>query len=126
MTIVQVAREFFASPAGTAALLLFGMATLKFALGTFAAIRDDVFELSAVGAWLRKDLAGRVLPITAILMFGHMVGGAAIEDGSDILAPGVILMTIGLGASAVYVLEVIGSIRESFVPKPLTRNVPTD
>jgi hypothetical protein len=126
MTIVQVIRDFFDTPAGTAVLILFAIAVLKFLMGTFAAIRDDVFELQAVSAWVRKDLAGRVLPIAAVLVFAHMTGGMSIDNGSDLLSPGTILTTIGIGASAVYVLEVIGSIRESFVPKPLTRNVPTD
>jgi hypothetical protein len=126
MTIVQVIRDFFDTPAGTAVLILFAIAVLKFLMGTFAAIRDDVFELQAVSAWVRKDLAGRVLPIAAVLVFAHMTGGMSIDNGSDLLSPGTILTTIGIGASAVYVLEVIGSIRESLQPKPGTRAVPTE
>jgi hypothetical protein len=126
MSLPDVIQQFFDTPAGTAVLLLFGMAVLDFLLGVFAAWRDDVFETKAVGAWIRKHIAGRVLPISAVLLMGHIVGGAAIDDGSDLLAPGTILMTIGIGASAIYVLECIGSIRESLQPKPGTRAVPTE
>jgi hypothetical protein len=93
-----------------------------------------VFQLDAVGAWLRKHIAGRVLPTTAVLLVGHMTGGLNIDDGAaGILSPGTVLTTIGLGMAATYVLEVIGSVRESLVPKPAervivdtVRNVPID
>jgi hypothetical protein len=120
VTIVAAIQQFFDTPAGTAVVILFALAVLDFALGTFAAIRDNVFQLDAVGAWLRKHIAGRVLPTTAVLLVGHMTGGLNIDDGAaGILSPGTVLTTIGLGMAATYVLEVIGSVRESLTAKPL-------
>jgi hypothetical protein len=126
MTLINVIREFFGTPAGTGVVLVFGLAVLEWLLGTFAAIRDGVFRLDSIGAWIRKHLAGRVLPLTTVLVLGHMLGGLAIEGAADLLSPGTVLTTIGLGAAGVYILEVIGSVRESLTPRPDTRDVPTD
>jgi hypothetical protein len=133
MNLTTIVQQFFATPAGVAVVALFALAVLDFALGTFAAIRDDVFQLDALGAWLRKHVAGRVLPTTAVLLVGHMLGGLEFASAQDLVSPGTILTTIGLGMAGTYVLEVIGSVRESLVPKPAervivdtVRNVPID
>lgn len=126
MTITAVVRDFFGTPAGAAVIALFALAALDWVLGTFAAIRDDVFRLDAVGAWLRKHIAGRVLPVTAVLILGHMLGGLSFGSAQDLLTPGTILTSIGLGGAGIYVGEVIGSIRESLTPKPSTRSIPED
>lgn len=127
MTLINVVREFFATPAGTGVVLLFALATLDFLMGTFAAARDGVFQLDAIGAWIRKHIAGRVLPVAAVLVIGHMLGGLTLGAGIDaLLSPGTVLTTIGLGAAGVYVLEVIGSVRESLTPKPLVRDPQPD
>ncbi len=134
MTITAVVRQFFESPAGNAILVVFGLSVLKFALGAFAAVRDNVFRLDVVAAWVRKDVAGRVLPIIAVLLVGHMTGGLDFEDGlAGLVSAGTILTGIGIGAAAIYVLEIVGSIRESLTPKPAVdiresnvREVPQD
>lgn len=127
MTLINVIREFFQTPAGAAVVALFALAGLNFLLGTFAAIRDGVFQLEAIGAWLRKDIAGKVLPATAVLLIGHMLGGLTFDDGvSGVITPGGIITTIGLGMAATYVLGAIGSLQESLVAKPGTRKVPTE
>lgn len=120
MTLINVVREFFATPAGTGVVLLFALAALDFLMGTFAALRDGTFQLDAIAAWIRKHIAGRVLPVTAVLVIGHMLGGLTLGGGlADVLSPGTVLTTIGLGAAGVYVLEVIGSVKESLTPKPV-------
>jgi hypothetical protein len=128
MNIGTAVQTFFNSPAGTAIVLLFALATLDFVLGTLAAIRDKVFQMEAVAAWLRKHIAGRVLPITAVLLTGHLAGGLAFEDDgfSAIIDPGTVLTGIGLTMAAAYIAETVASLRDSLTPKPLTRAVPED
>jgi hypothetical protein len=126
MTLITVVREFFATPAGAAVVALLALAVLDFALGVFAAIRDDMFRLDAIAAWLRKHVAGRVLPTSAVLLIGHMTGGLSLQGGADLLSPGTILTTIGLGMAGTYVLEVIGSVRESLVARPDEQETFTD
>lgn len=127
MNLGQTIVSFFDTPAGSAVVLLFALAVLDFAVGTFAAIRDDVFQVESIAAWLRKHLAGRVLPIVAVLIIGHLAGGLTIDDGvTGLLDAGTIITGIGIAGAAAYILETIASLRESFVPKPGTREVPQD
>lgn len=51
--------EFFDAPAGQAVIIIGLLATADFALGVFAAFRDNVFSMDAIAAWLRRNLAGR-------------------------------------------------------------------
>jgi small basic protein len=124
MSLGQAITQFFGSPGGTAILLLFALAALDFVLGTLRAISDNVFQLDSLAAWVRKHIAGRVLPITAVLVIAHLAGGLSIDTAADILAPGTILTTIGLGMAGSYVLETIASVRESLVAG--TATVPQD
>jgi hypothetical protein len=128
MSLGVAITSFFNTPAGAGILAVMALSVLELALGTFAAIRDNVFQWDAVAAWVRKHLAGRVLPIVAVLVMGHLAGGLQFqEDGAAaLLNPGTILTGIGLGAAALYVTEIIGSIRESLTPKPDVREVPVD
>jgi hypothetical protein len=119
--------EFFDQPTGQAVLAVGLLAVADFALGVFAAVRDNVFTWDAIAAWLRKTLTGRVLPIFGVLLVGYAVGGMTFADGiGGIVSPGTIITGIGLAAAASYVLEVIASMRESLVPKPATRAIPED
>jgi hypothetical protein len=126
MNIGTAVTTFFNTPAGTAIVLLFALATLDFALGTLAAIRDNVFQLDAVAAWLRKHIAGRVLPITAVLLTGHLAGGLSFEDDgfAAIIDPGTVLTGIGLTMAAAYIAETVASLRDSLTPG--TASVPQD
>jgi hypothetical protein len=126
MNLGQAITSFFDTPAGTAIVLLFALATLDFALGTFAAFRDNVFQLDSVAAWLRKHIAGRVLPITAVLLTGHLAGGLSFEEDGigAIIDPGTVLTGIGLTMAAAYIAETVGSLRTSLIPG--TASVPVD
>lgn len=125
MSLGAAITEFFGTPAGAAIVALFALAALDFALGAFAAFRDDVFTLDALSVWVRKHIAGRVLPITAVLIVGHMTGGLSFEGG-EVVSPGTVLTALGLGMAATYVLETVASIRESLTAKPGTREVPNE
>jgi hypothetical protein len=126
MNLGTAVTTFFNTPAGTAIVLLFALATLDFVLGTLAALRDNVFDLTAVAAWLRKHIAGRVLPITAVLLTGHLAGGLSFEqDGiGALIDPGTVLTGIGLTMAGAYIAETVASIRDSLTPG--TATVPVD
>lgn len=124
---MNVLDQFFATPVGQAVVVIALLATLDFFIGIFAAIRDDVFTFDAIAAWVRKTLLGRIAPIFGTLIVGYVAGGLELDDGvNGILTPGTIITGIGLVAGTAYVLEVIASIRESFVPKPGARDVPQE
>jgi hypothetical protein len=126
MNLGTAVTTFFNTPAGTAIVLLFALATIDFVLGTLAALRDNVFDLTAVAAWLRKHIAGRVLPITAVLLTGHLAGGLSFEqDGiGALIDPGTVLTGIGLTMAGAYIAETVASIRDSLTPG--TATVPVD
>jgi hypothetical protein len=120
-------QEFFGTPAGSAIILVTVLAVADFAFGVFAAFRDDVFQLDALAAWVRKHIMGRVAPILGTLFLGAALGGISVQDGvGGILSPGAVLTGVGILAATTYVLEVIGSIKESMTPKPLVREVPEE
>jgi hypothetical protein len=119
MTLHELLREFFASAAGTAALGVLVVAVLDFVLGVMAAVRDDVFELSAVAAFLRKHILGRVLPIWLLLFVGYITNG--LEFGSIPL-----ILGVGIGAAGVYVAETLGDVFRTWGPDHQVQAVPTD
>lgn len=106
MNIQQAIHAFFASPSGTAAYGVLVVMALDLALGVLAALRDGTFALDEVAAFLRKHVAGRVLPIWAILFFGY-IGNLEV------------LTVAGLAMAAAYVAETIGSIISSWGPPGL-------
>lgn len=117
--------QFLHSPAGNAILLMALMAVLDWVLGTLRAVQDNTFTLDALAAWLRKAVAGRVLPTFAILLAGHIAGGLSVGQASDLLSPGTILSGIGIAMASAYILETIGSIRDS-LDSAAGDKVPTD
>jgi len=98
-------REFIASEAGLAVQGLLVVAFVDFVTGTFAALRDGTFAIDAVGAWIRKHIAGRVAPIGTLLVVGYF-GGAA----------GQVVIAGALVAAAAYVTETAGSILGNSTP----------
>jgi type IV secretory pathway VirB2 component (pilin) len=126
MDITQAIDQFMHSPAGQAVLLMALLAVLDFALGTFRAIQNGTFQLDALAAWLRKHIAGRVLPTFAVLIVGHIAGGLTVDDGvAGILSPGTILTGIGIAMATAYILETIGSLRAT-LDSSAGDTVPTD
>jgi hypothetical protein len=97
--------EFVASEAGLALKGVILLAFVDFAFGVFAALRDGTFALDAVGAFIRKHLAGRVTPIGLALLAGYLA------DEPMLLIP-------GIAAAAIYVAETAGSVKGSLMPPP--------
>ena len=105
-------REFIASEAGLAVQGLLVVAFADFVTGTFAALRDGTFAIDAVGAWIRKHIAGRVAPIGTLLVVGYFGGPA-----------GQVFIAGALVAAAAYVTETAGSILGNINPPPASKAV---
>lgn len=100
-------RVFLDSQAGTALLGMVGVAFADFAVGSFAALRDNTFELDALAAFLRKHIWGRVAPIGTLLVLGYYGGSLS-----------GVFMAAALAAAAAYVAETAASILNSLNPTP--------
>jgi hypothetical protein len=104
--------QFFQTEAGMAVYAVLVIALVDFMLGVLAAVRDGTFQLSAVAAWLRKHVAGRVAPIAVLLVAGHFGSQPA-------------LLAIGAIGAAAYLAETIGSIKDSWASRRV-QPVPED
>jgi hypothetical protein len=107
--------DFLASPPGLAVKAALVAAFADFAIGTLAALRDGVFALDSVAAFVRKHLLGRVFPVGLLAVLGYVT-----NDQVMIAAAGVALTA--------YAAETLGSIYGSIkVPdKDPASAIPTD
>ena len=71
--------DFLNAPAGLALQAALVAAFLDFAFGTFAALRDGVFALDSVAAFLRKHVLGRVLPVGLLAVMSYLTGNVAMS-----------------------------------------------
>lgn len=107
--------DFLNSPAGIALEGALAAAFLDFAFGVFAALRDGVFALDSVAAFVRKHLLGRVFPLGTMLVLGYLSGNLAMN-------------TAAAAALTAYAVETMASIYQSIAVKdtdPVTA-IPTD
>lgn len=88
---------FLADPAGLALKAALVAAFLDFAFGTFAALRDGVFAVDSLAAFVRKHLLGRVLPIGLLAVMGYLTGDLAMNAAAA-------------AALTAYAVETMGSI----------------
>jgi hypothetical protein len=73
-----VIAEFLASPAGLAVKAALAAAFLDFVTGVWRAWRDDRLALDQLAAFVRKHLAGRVLPLTILAVAAYVSDDAAL------------------------------------------------
>jgi hypothetical protein len=95
----EILQAFLASEAGTALQGLLVVAFADFVTGAFAAYRDGTFAWSAIAAWVRKHIGGRVGPIGFLLVLAYFGGPTAIVFAAGAIAAG-----------AAYVTETVASI----------------
>jgi hypothetical protein len=119
VTLPEAIVQFFDSAAGQAALAVLAVGIVDFALEMLAAYRDGVFRLDNVAAWIRSDLAGRILPIWLLLFIGHYATGIQFANIPLILAA-------GLGAAGLYVAETLAAILREWGPASMRRAKPTE
>ncbi len=93
-------HAFLGSPAGIAAQGILVAAFLDFLFGVIAAVRDGTFDATALAAFLRKHIVGRVFPIVSLLAIGYASGNAGIVGAAAI-------------AGAAYVTETLASVYQS-------------
>lgn len=107
--------EFLASPAGLALKAALVAAFLDFAFGSFAALRDGVFALDSLAAFVRKHLLGRVLPVGLLAVMGYLTADLAMNMAAA-------------AALTAYAVETMASIYASISVKDTDPNtaVPTD
>lgn len=111
MNITEAVAQFFASQTGQYAVWVLLLPLIDFVLGIAAAFRDNTFRLDAIAAWVRKHLAGRIIPIWALLFLGYFTPNVTLPViGWEALT------TVGAFAAAAYVAETIGSILASWGP----------
>lgn len=91
---------FLASEAGLAFQALVVAAMLDFIFGVLAAARDGSFEWQALGAWIRKHLAGRVAPVAVLLLVTYATGNFAI-------------LAVAIAAASTYAVETTASLIDS-------------
>jgi hypothetical protein len=106
MEIIDSLNGILGDQLGPLTVGLFVVAFLRFALGAFAALRDETFVLSSVGAFIRSQILGRVFPILTTAFLAGAIEGEA----------GVALTLFAAGQGATYVAESIGAIREALSP----------
>jgi len=97
---MNVIDQFFTTPTGNAALVLFAASFLVFLLGVSAALRDGTFDLKYVDAFVRTTIWGRVAPVTGALLLGYVTH-------VDIITAG------GVAAAAAVAAGMIGSALDS-------------
>jgi hypothetical protein len=122
MDLVQLVSAFFNDVAGQAALAVLLVGVLSFLLSVLAAFRDDVFTLSAIDAWVRSNLAGKIIPIWLFLFVGYLA--------KNIQFAGLPVITaIGIGAAIAYVAANLADLAAKYNPNKEAReaqDVPKD
>lgn len=108
---------FFQTEVGALVYLTLLAAFANFAFGVWAALRDGTFELASVGAFIRKDILGRVAPIFGTLALGWAVGLVPNPPGLASVAPALFTLA-GTGLAVVYIAEIFGRILAKLRPEP--------
>lgn len=111
MDIITALRTFFDSDTGRYAALVLVLPLTDWVLGSLAAFRDGTFQLDSFAAFIRKHVAGRVIPIWLLMFLGYFT--------SSLVVPGVewpVFSTFGTVLAVAYIVETIGSILRSWGP----------
>lgn len=89
---------------------------VQWTLGICRAVADSKFQLDLIDVFLRKVVAGRVIPLIILLLLGRFIAvgapGALNIPGLDLS----VLTGAGLAFSAPFLLAVINSIVQSVNP----------
>ena len=83
MSLGDLLAKLSADPVTNAAIIgVVVLALLDFATGTLRAIADKSFTWDALDVWVRKTIAGRVVPIILVLLAGTVVGNVTVGSTS--------------------------------------------
>lgn len=94
-----------------AIVLVVAVAILDLLTGISRAVANGTFQLGLVDVWVRTQIAGRVIPIVLVLVFGTVIGN--IQLGAFSVN---ILTTAALTAAGVFVAATAASIVANLQP----------
>ena len=81
MGIGDLLHKLGSDPTTNAAIIAVAvLAVLDFVTGSLRAIANSTFTLDAFDVWVRKQIAGRVIPIILVLVSGTIVGDIGVGD----------------------------------------------
>lgn len=103
-----------------AIIVIVAVALLDLLTGISRAVANGTFNLELVDVWVRTTVAGRVIPIVLVLVFGAVIGN--VELGSFSFN---ILTAAAIAAAVVYVAATAQSIIDNLNPQA-TDKVPTE
>lgn len=115
MNVQQLLVLVFGDPlAGSAVGTVVVLCIAQFVTGSIRAFANGSFAASAFDAWIRKDVAGRVLPIIATFLTAR-----ALPDLSTLGVPAEAgLLAFGLLQAGTYIVAAIASIKDNVLPPP--------
>lgn len=100
-----------------------GLCILNFVLGSLRAFSNKVFEVTALDAWIRTDVAGRVLPILITLLAAQALPDLSVFGVTGEAA----LNAFGLAQAAAYIVATLGSIASNVrPPDPVVKSAKTE
>jgi hypothetical protein len=105
MAFGNLVHAAFQGPTGIAITGVAILGILELVTGALRAFAAKQFKIELVDTWVRTDLAGRILPITVVL-----IAGAAAPDLSALGVQVDILTATGLAGAAVYAASTLASI----------------
>jgi len=108
MNFGEMLTALMEGPAGMAMSGVVILAIVELVTGIAKAFASKQFDVTLVDAWVRKTVAGRVIPILILLIAGEAVPDMSVL-GLDIN----ILSTTGLAAAATFAVAALGSITDN-------------
>lgn len=107
MQFGQLISGMFSDPiVSNAFWAVIGLCLLNFVLGSLRAFANHVFELTALDAWIRSDVAGRVLPILITLLAAQALPDLSVFGVTGEAA----LNAFGLAQAAAYIVATLASV----------------
>lgn len=118
MEFGQLLGRLWSDPlTSNAIILVVVVALLDLLTGISRAVASSQFDVKLVDVWVRVTIAGRVIPIVLVLLFGTVIGN--IQLGTFSIN---VLTTAALAAAATFVAaeaaSIIGNLSASSPDKP--------
>lgn len=112
MNLGEILAEIAGGTTGAALTGVVVIAIVEFGTGVARAVASGQFKFDLVDTWVRKTVAGRVIPILLVL-----IAGAATPDLSVIGLDINILTTAGMTAAAAFAVSAVASIVGNLNPQ---------
>lgn len=114
MDIQELLVRVFGDPMSASAVWVMVVLSIGQVLaGVGRAIANQTFELSALAAWVRADVAGKVLPIIGVFLIGVAIGDSIVVLN---LPADQGIKFWGMGQAVTYSLAALASIKNNVAP----------